>query len=469
MKLKIKFAVFSLALSIICCGSLGAYAEVLTNFRKVNDYSSSTYTDVPFGSWYYYYAGFAYEYGIMTGVSQNIFSPEGNLTLAEAITIAARLNASYYGNTIDMLGLDVSLAPQSASVHYTHAANAQLRAENYDSVYRSPKTTQYLKADNVAAPDASTQLDWFIPYLSYAYEQGIVTELKSGNAYMMPATREELAGLLYRAMPGCYNKINDITPIPDVDPSNLYYHEILSLYEAGVITGNDEYGTFYPYAGITRCEVSAMVSRAVNTDLRVSFALNPNMPHKLLSFSWRYPYYSDERFNMTLEISYYDYSYFASKPRTNDYSAYARDAADVTGLTLVANTLKDMALSNGFDTDYEIAGFVSAFVQSLEYMDDYEYKGVAEYPKYPFETLFEQGGDCEDTSVLLAKLLNILGYGTVLLVSDNHMAVGLQTYGNGNITIDGVKFYYIETTEESWRVGEVPADMIGTGMAAIYI
>lgn len=415
-----KFISLITAISLAALYTVNVYGEILPNFSQINYYNNSVYDDVSADEWYYNYVGFVYEYGIMTGTAQNLFSPDGNLTIAEAITIAARLNAVYYGNTID--------------------------------------TSNY----------SSSPLSWFTAYLAYAEDQGIISAAQFGGRYVDNATREELAYILFRALPSCYAKINDITPIPDVYTDNKYYSEILSLYEAGVITGNDEYGTFCPLTGIQRSEVAAMVSRAINPDLRVSFTLNPNIPFKLLNYTWKYPYRGTS-FSLNIDISYYDYIYFSSKPRTYDYASYATDDADVTGLTALATTLQNMAIENGLTSAYDVAAFITAFVQNIPYMDDYEYKGVSEYPKYPIETLFEQGGDCEDTAVLLAKLLKLLGYGAVLLVSDNHMAVGLQTSGNGNLSFNGVEYYYIETTEAGWRVGEVPGDMLGTTISVVYI
>ena len=416
MRNKLLKAVSVIAAAIILSSSAEVFGAVLPGFTQLNYYNSSTYADVFDGEWYNNYVGFAYEYGIMTGTADGIFSPNGKLTTAEAITVAARLNATYYGNSINL----------------------------------------------------SVGSDWFAPYLAYAVEQGIITYGQFSGRYFDSATREQLAYLLYRALPDCYYKINDISPIPDVSTGNPYNREILALYEAGVVTGNDEYGTFYPYSSIVRCEVAAMVSRAINSDLRVSFSLNPNIPLKPLFFSWRYPAYGNE-FSLNLQISYYDYNYFNVKRRTYNYTDYATDDADVSGLSTLAYTLKSLAEENGYTSAYDIAGFITAFVQNIEYRDDMATKGVAEYPKYPIETLFEQGGDCEDKAALLAKLLKLLGYGSVLLVSKDHMAVGLQTSGRGNLSYNGAEYYYIETTEPGWRVGEVPGDMLGIGMEVLYI
>mgnify|MGYP007120167640 FL=1 len=172
---------------------------------------------------------------------------------------------------------------------------------------------------------------------------------------------------------------------------------------------------------------------------------------------------------MTLQMNAADVEYFKALPRTYDYASYASDYADYTYMSSLANNLKNMAIENGITDDYSIAEFITAFVQNLEYQDDLAYTGALEYPKYPMETLYDHGGDCEDTAALLARLLSILGYGAVLLESDNHMAVGLQTSGEGNISYEGNHYYYIETTGAGWRIGEVPDDMVGERIRILYI
>jgi hypothetical protein len=99
------------------------------------------------------------------------------------------------------------------------------------------------------------------------------------------------------------------------------------------------------------------------------------------------------------------------------------------------------------------------FVQSLNYVDDKVGTGYDEYPKFPLETLADQGGDCEDSAILLASLLRELGYGTVLLQFQDHMAVGIK--GESSIRgsyfeLDGSRYYYVETTSTGWDIGEVP-------------
>lgn len=468
----------------VCVFSLNltAYAEVLPNFNQVNWYDDDTYTDVNSGEWYYYYVGFAYEYGIMSGTDVGYFEPGGSITLAEAITVAARLNAVYYGNSINA-GSQQGYSRYTGRIgvvnedtKYAYPTDGYIgvaESGDYGSFANlqsdSPKTNRYIRTEGVGAGvQNSVDMSWFTPYLTYAASEGIIKPTEFSGRYSEPATRAELAHILYKAIPDCYAQINDISPIPDINTSNPYYFEILRMYESGVLTGIDEYGTFYPGSNVLRCETAAMVSRILDTDLRVQFVLNQNKPYATLYFNWQYPY-NGRTFGISVNMSYYDYNYFASKPRINDYSAYAKDYADVTALNVLVESLRNMAVDNGFVSDYDIAGFTAAFVQSLEYQDDMQYKGSREYPKYPLETLFEQGGDCEDTSVLLAKMLNLMGYGAVLLVSENHMAVGVQTSGRGNLSYRGVEYYYVETTEPGWRLGEVPNDLVGENMEIVYI
>ena len=40
-----------------------------------------------------------------------------------------------------------------------------------------------------------------------------------------------------------------------------------------------------------------------------------------------------------MDISYYDYNYYSSKPRVYDYSVYATDEADVSGMTALAEKM----------------------------------------------------------------------------------------------------------------------------------
>ena len=99
------------------------------------------------------------------------------------------------------------------------------------------------------------------------------------------------------------------------------------------------------------------------------------------------------------------------------------------------------------------------YVQSLPYAYDSTSKGKDEYVRYPIETLVDGCGDCEDKSVLLAAILHEMNIGFVLLMTSDHMAVGVNCEPHNDATgfmFNGKKYYYAETTETGFKIGQVP-------------
>lgn len=125
-----------------------------------------------------------------------------------------------------------------------------------------------------------------------------------------------------------------------------------------------------------------------------------------------------------------------------------------------ADILADLAVSNGFSEKREKVEFVIDFVQRLPYVPDDVSTGFDDFTKFSIETLTELGGDCEDSSIMLAGLLQSepFGYDMVLIQPPEHMAVGI--YGTdlpGTYwTLDERDYYYIETTGEGWGIGDLP-------------
>ncbi|MBN1432874.1 MAG: hypothetical protein JW931_08900 [Methanomicrobiaceae archaeon] len=77
--------------------------------------------------------------------------------------------------------------------------------------------------------------------------------------------------------------------------------------------------------------------------------------------------------------------------------------------------------------DDEYAELISVYVQSIPYKTD----NVLTDPKYPVEIVYDDSGDCDDKSILLAGLLLKEGYDVVLFEfgSDEHMNVGIKSPG----------------------------------------
>jgi len=156
------------------------------------------------------------------------------------------------------------------------------------------------------------------------------------------------------------------------------------------------------------------------------------------------------------------FEYYTARSRTTSYGHYVSDRYDDQYVRGIADDLESFGERNDLSKP-QVVNHAIAFTQGLEYTSDVN-EPYNEYPKYPVETMVDRGGDCEDTSILLAALLEKLGYGAVLfLIPDaQHAAVGIR----GDNSIDGLyyeysgkRYYYVETTGSGWQVGEAP-DMV---------
>ncbi len=106
-----------------------------------------------------------------------------------------------------------------------------------------------------------------------------------------------------------------------------------------------------------------------------------------------------------------------------------------------------------------------ALAQRLPYYLDTATAGCEEYPRYPVETLTDGGGDCEDKTILLGSILNTLGYKVTFIVFPGyHGALGIQAQEGMKGTsfpLNGIDYYYIETTDSGWEIGELPEEHKG--------
>jgi hypothetical protein len=186
------------------------------------------------------------------------------------------------------------------------------------------------------------------------------------------------------------------------------------------------------------------------------------------SYKWSY---AGKEWTWGLQVPQALYDYFRELPRspTPNYSIYVTHPLNNPYLNNLAVSLKDAGSKQGY-SDLQIIEFAASFVQSLPYVTDNVSTGYDEYPRYPVETLVDNGGDCEDTSILMASVINGLGYGVVLLRLPQHMAVGVL--GGEGVTgtsweYQGGEYFYLETTGDNWRIGEIP-DEYKNASAKIY-
>jgi len=131
--------------------------------------------------------------------------------------------------------------------------------------------------------------------------------------------------------------------------------------------------------------------------------------------------------------------------RQDQYDTFVYDSYDED----VLNTIIDAISQSDGRKDYDLAQLLVAFVQSIPY------DANAKEAKFTVETLYNKTGDCDDKSILLAKLLSHAGYQTCLFIYEEgqHMAVGLKVDENTDAYKDG--YIYIEATGNN-PIGNIP-------------
>lgn len=196
------------------------------HFLKNTQYTQGQFTDVPPNQWFTENVAEAVEFGLMKGDSSSTFQPYGDVTLAQAITMAARIHSIYTTGS-----------------------------ESF-----------------VQAPG----LSWYQVYLDYAYHHDIVDYNYYTGDVQQKATRAQFAEIFANALPEralpAKNNVSD-GAIPDVPMQAPYASAVYRLYRAGILAGSDANGTFSPLSYITRAEAAAVVSRMADSDNRIAFSL----------------------------------------------------------------------------------------------------------------------------------------------------------------------------------------------------
>ena len=185
------------------------------------------FTDVSRSSWYYDSVRAAWEKDLIDGVTRMLYKPDDTLTVAQAIKL-------------------------SAALHQMLNNNGKVTLRN-GSPY------------------------WYSSYVSYAVDNGIIEKmyLDYTPAQMnAPVKRNEFVHIFYGAMSD-YRQINTVADnkIPDVITTDTYALEIYTFYRAGILTGSDKNGTFYPTNDIKRSEVAAILSRMYDKTARKTVSL----------------------------------------------------------------------------------------------------------------------------------------------------------------------------------------------------
>ena len=194
------------------------------HFPKMTVYFQGQFSDVPADQWFTNNVANAFSFGLMKGNSATTFDPYGDVTVAEAIAMAARIHSIYTTGS-----------------------------ENF--IQGTP---------------------WYQCYLDYAYQNKIISYAYYNCDVKHKATRAQFAEIFAAALPdealSIKNSVSD-NAVPDVKMKDSYSAPVYKLYRAGILAGGDAKGTFSPGTFITRAECATIVARMADSDNRVSFSL----------------------------------------------------------------------------------------------------------------------------------------------------------------------------------------------------
>jgi len=223
---------------------------------------------------------------------------------------------------------------------------------------------------------------------------------------------------------------------------------------------------------------SVLVDGTVSKDYTWDYSYNVNVNNNWWIFNWT----SVDKMNKTVTISldlqfsdYVDYvddtvTRFAAQSSLRTYYINSMVTYDDPVIVGLANFFTEY--TKGL-TSLERAQCVLNFVQSIKYQYDTDFNGQAEYFKFPYETLYNLRGDCEDTAILFAAIIKAMGYDVVLLQLPGHMAAGIDVSGvsGTSYSLNGIKYYYCETaTEGGYRsIGSVPSSFSGVSAILYHI
>ena len=157
------------------------------------------FIDVRPGDWYYDAVAYVSENGIMTGVAEGVFNPDGTVTRAMVWTVLARMDGVNTEGGSTWYAKAQTWAIDTGVSDGTDPNGAITREQLAAMLYRfegSPAVTGNLSA----YPDAASVSDWAEDAMVWATETGLINGI---NGYLKPqdgATRAQLATMLMRML-----------------------------------------------------------------------------------------------------------------------------------------------------------------------------------------------------------------------------------------------------------------------------
>ncbi len=192
-------------------------------FRLPGVLPALPFRDVNSSNWFYAPVRYAYTLGLVKGVSDTAYNPNGTVTLGQVATVAVRVYESYYG------------------------------LSDHGGEYPGK---------------------WYDYYMYMARYYGMLPDSLVGADPKREAQRAEVAAILHGTLPE-YPTLRKVDTLPDYSSKDLYWEQVQELYEAGILNGMNSYGTFKPDSPIRRSELASILSNLVLPVLRSSKPIMP--------------------------------------------------------------------------------------------------------------------------------------------------------------------------------------------------
>ena len=206
-----------------------AQAYVSSTASFTDGAAVSPFKDISADQWWYSDIMKAYERGLINGMTASTYEPRGNLSIAQAVKLAACMHQLYHSGRVTLT---------NSSVH-----------------------------------------PWYQSYVDYCITQGILENPLSD--YSSPITRRQFVEIFHASLPESdYVAINAIAPgaIGDIRESAPWVDDVYDFYRAGILTGYTANEIYKPHdfgaeSSITRAEVATILNRLFDHSARVSFSI----------------------------------------------------------------------------------------------------------------------------------------------------------------------------------------------------
>ena len=183
------------------------------------------FPDVNEDDWYYDTLSYTCSLGLLKGLEDGTFSPDGNMTLGQTVKVASTLHSLYY--------------------------------------YKTSIISEYGY--------------WYQAYADYALIHKLTSlqrTIEPRRDYDAVVTRAQFIDILARALPDeALPVINNVPDgaIPDVPMSAAYAPQVYKLYRAGILRGSDMFLNFNGNQEIKRSEAATLLARMADIKARVFY------------------------------------------------------------------------------------------------------------------------------------------------------------------------------------------------------